>query len=154
MHMLILDVRMQWASIHQMLHTSLSLWLLLWISDLWDVGHVLDYRRTIDSFISQNKDLHILELSDANWDSIKLVASWLKSFCSATTEMSTTKLPMLSTTHAIFRGLQDDIKDILHSLPNSVSSKIKLGLTDTHCKLSDYYYQFDASPFYTWAACM
>jgi len=133
---------------------SLSLWLLLWVSDLWDVGRALDYRRTTDSFISQNKDLHILELSDADWDSIKLVASWLKSFHSAITEMSTMKLPMLSTTHAIFRGLQDNIKDILCSLPNSVSPKIKLGLTDMHRKLSDYYYQFDVSPFYTWAACM
>jgi len=137
-----------------MLHTSLSLWLLLWVSDVWDVGRALNYRRTINSFISQNKDLHILELSDADWDSIKLMASWLKSFRSATMEMSTTMLPMLSTTHTIFRGLQDDIKDILCSLPNSVSPKIKLELTDVHCKLSDYYYQFNALPFYTWAACM
>jgi hypothetical protein len=117
------------------------------------VGRALDYRETIDSFVSRNKDLHALELSNANWDSIKLVASWLKSFRSATTEMSATKTPMLSTTHAIFRGLQDDIKDILRSLPDSVSPKVKLGLTDAHRKLSDYYYQFDVSPFYTWAAC-
>ena len=47
---------------------------------------------------------------------------------------------MLSTVHAIFRGLQDDIKDILRSLPNSVSPRIKSGLTDAHRKLSDYYY--------------
>ena len=82
------------------------------------------------------------------------MASWLKSFRSATTEMSATKVPMLSTTHAIFRGLQDDIKNILYDLPNSVSPKIKLGLMEAHRKLSDYYYQFDASPFYTWAAHM
>lgn len=121
---------------------------------LWNVGRALDYRDTIDSFVSRNKDLHALELSNADWESIKLVALWLKSFRSATTEMSTTKYPMLSTTHAIFRGLQDDIKDILRSLPDSVSPRIKLGLTDAHRKLSDYYYQYDASPFYTWAACM
>jgi len=127
--------------------------LLAWVPGLWDVGRALDYRNTIDSFVSRNKDLHALELSNANWESIKLVASWLKSFRFATTEMSTTKSPMLSTTHAIFRGLQDEIKDILRSLPNSVSPKIKLGLTDVHRKLSDYYYQYDASPFYTWAAC-
>ena len=150
--MLILDVRMRWASTHQMLRT-LSLYLLIYIPVLINVGRALDYRDTIDSFVSRNKDLHALELSDADWESIKLVASWLKSFRSATTEMSTTKLPMLSTTHAIFRGLQDDIKDILRSLPNSVPPKIKLGLTDAHCKLSDYYYQYDVSPFYTWAAC-
>jgi hypothetical protein len=120
----------------------------------WNIGRALDYRNTIDSFISRNRDLHVLELSSADWESIKLVASWLKSFRSATTEMSTTKFPMLSTTHAIFRGLQDDIKDILRGLPDSVSPKIKLGLTDAHRKLSDYYYKFDESPFYTWAACM
>jgi hypothetical protein len=67
--------------------------------------------------------------------------------------MSTTKFPMLSTTHAIFQGLQEDIKNILCSLPNSALPRIKLGLTDAHRKLSDYYYQFDTSPFYTWAAC-
>jgi hypothetical protein len=115
-------------------------------------GRALDYHDTIDSFVSRNKDLHTLALSNTDWESIKLVASWLKSFRSATTEMSATKVPMLSTTHAIFRGLQDEIKKILHDLPNSVSPKIKLGLMDAHRKLSDYYYQFDASPFYTWAA--
>ncbi|KAH9011213.1 hypothetical protein EDB83DRAFT_2530379 [Lactarius deliciosus] len=46
---------------------------------------------------------------------------------------------------------RDNIKNILHHLPNLVSPSIKLGLMDVHCKLSDYYYQFDASPFYTWA---
>ena len=61
---------------------------------------------------------------------------------------------MLLTTHAIFRGLQVDIKGIPCNLPNSVLPQIKLGLTDVHCKLSDYYYQYDVSPFYTWAACM
>jgi hypothetical protein len=115
-------------------------------------GRALDYRDTIDSFVSRNKDLHALGLSNTDWESITLVASWLKSFRSATIEMSATKVPMLSTTHAIFRGLQDDIKKIIHDLPNSVSSSIKLGLMDAHRKLSDYYYQFDASPFYTWAA--
>ena len=123
------------------------------VSNLWNIGRALDYRDTIDSFVSRNKDLHTLELSNADWESIKLVASWLKSFRSATTEMSITKSPMLSTTHTIFQGLQDEIKDIFHSLPDSVSPRIKLGLTDAHWKLSDYYYQFDVSPFYTWAAC-
>jgi hypothetical protein len=116
------------------------------------LGRALDYREAIDSFISRHKDLHSLEITEMDWESITLVTSWLKSFRSATTEMSATKEPMLSTTHAIFRGLQDDIKNILRNLPNSVSPKIKLGLTDAHRKLSDYYYQYDTSPFYTWAA--
>jgi len=124
-----------------------------YIPGLWNVGCTLDYHDTINSFVSRNKDLHALELSNTDWKSIKLVASWLKSFRSATMEISTTKLPMLSMTHAIFWGLQDDIKDILCSLPNSISPRIKLSLTDAHRKLSDYYYQYDASPFYTWAAC-
>jgi hypothetical protein len=115
-------------------------------------GRALDYRDTIDSFVSRNKDLHPFELNSDDWESIKLVMSWLKSFRSATTEMSATKIPMLSTTHAVFRGLQDEIKKNLCSLPDSVSPNIKLGLTNAHRKLSDYYYQFDASPFYTWAA--
>ena len=82
-----------------------------------------------------------------------MVTSWLKSFHAATTQMSTTKVLMLSTTHAIFHGLQDDIKDIIHSLLASVSPSIKFGLIDAHMKLSDYYHKYDESPFYTWAAC-
>lgn len=82
-----------------------------------------------------------------------MVTSWLKSFCAATTQMSTTKVPMLSTTHAIFHGLQDDIKDIIRSLPASASPSIKFGLIDAHTKLSDYYHKYDESPLYTWAAC-
>ena len=116
-------------------------------------GRALDYQETINSYVTRNKEVHAFELSNANWESIKMVTSWLKSFRVATTEMSATKTPMLSTTHAIFRGLQDDIKNILRSLPDTVSPNIILGLTDAHRKLSDYYYEFDASPFYTWAAC-
>ncbi|KIJ96829.1 hypothetical protein K443DRAFT_124286 [Laccaria amethystina LaAM-08-1] len=117
-------------------------------------GRALDYRNMIDSFVLRNKDLRDFELSAAEWDSIKLVTSWLKSFRSATTEMSTTKVPMLSMVHAVFRGLQDDLKEILCNLPNSVSPNVKWGLTDAHWKLSDYYYKYDESPFYTWAARM
>ena len=120
---------------------------------MYHIGWALNYHNTIDSFVSRNKDLHTFELSDSNWESITLVTSWLKSFQSVITEMSATKIPMLSMTHAIFWSLQDDIKNILCNLPNSVSPKIKLGLMDADCKLSDYYYQYDASPFYTWAAC-
>jgi hypothetical protein len=93
----------------------------------------------IDSLVLRNKDLHTPELSNMDWESIKLVTSWLKSFRAAMTEMSATKVPMLSTTHAIFRGLQDDIKTILCDLPDLVSPNIKMGLTDAHRKLSDYY---------------
>jgi len=149
--MLILDVRMQWSSTHQMLRQSLlsshpsSLLMLV-------LGHALDYRQAIDSYALRNCDLHPYKISEEEWTSISLVSSWLKSFRSATTQMSATKVPMLSTTHAIFRGLQDDIKTILCGLPATVPWVIKKGLLDAHEKLSDYYHKFDESPFYTWAA--
>ena len=101
----------------------------------------------------RNRDLHAYELSNEDWSSIAMVLSWLKSFRSATTQMSATKIPMLSTTLAIFRGLQDDIKTILRGLPATVPYDIKMGLIDAHEKLSEYYYKYDESPFYTWAAC-
>jgi hypothetical protein len=108
-------------------------------------GWALDYRNTIDPFVSRNRDLPAFELSNMDWESVQLVTSWLKSFKAAMMEMSATKVSMLSTTHAIFRGLQDNIKTILHDLSDSVSLNIKMGLTDAHCKLSDYYYQYNAS---------
>ena len=66
-------------------------------------GRALDYRNAIDSFVTRNRDLHQCELSEGDWTSITLVSSWLKSFRSATTQMSTTNFQMLSKTHAIFR---------------------------------------------------
>ncbi|KAI9461185.1 hypothetical protein BJY52DRAFT_1078843, partial [Lactarius psammicola] len=88
------------------------------------------------------------ELSDEDWSSIAMVLSWLKSFCSATTQMSATKIPMLLTTLAIFHGLQDNIKTILRGLPATVPYNIKMGLINTHEKLSEYYYKYNESPFY------
>jgi hypothetical protein len=61
---------------------------------------------------------------------------------------------MLSSTHAIFRGLQDQLKAILTELPDRTSPQLILGLTDAYTKLSDYYYKYDESPLYTWAARM
>jgi hypothetical protein len=133
--MLILDVRTRWSSTHQMLRRA------------------LDYRQAIDSYTSRNRALHPFSLSEEEWTSISMVSSWLKSFRSATTQMSATKIPMLSTTHAIFRGLQDDLKNILRNQPANLPLSIKMGLLDAHEKLSDYYHKFDESPFYTWAAC-
>ena len=80
------------------------------------------------------------------------MAKWLKSFRAATTQMSATRTPMLSTMHAVFHGLQDDIRDILRDLPDTASPSLKKGLTDAHLKLSDYYYKIDASPFYLWSS--
>jgi hypothetical protein len=66
------------------------------------LGCTLDYRATIDSYVSRNKKLFLLELSDEDWELLNLVASWLESFRIATLEMLTTKTPMILTTHAIF----------------------------------------------------
>lgn len=77
---------------------------------------------------------------------------WLEIFRAATTQMSATKTPMISTTHAIFRGLQDKLKAILGSLPDDVTPGVRSGILKAHRKLSDYFYKFDESPYYTWAA--
>jgi hypothetical protein len=118
------------------------------------LGRALDYHEVIDIFVAWNRDLRDYELSENEWEDIILVTGWLKSFRSATTQMSTTKCSMLSNTHAIFQGLQDQLKAILSDLPSWTSPQLILGLTDAHTKLSDYYYKFDESPLYTWAAHM
>ncbi|PPQ80819.1 hypothetical protein CVT25_001944 [Psilocybe cyanescens] len=94
----------------------------------------------------------MLELDKNDWDAISQVASWLKAFHSATTQMSKTKEPMLSTVHAIFRGLQDHIRSILSQLPDSAPTQLRDGLLEAHNKLSEYYYKSYESPYYTWAA--
>jgi hypothetical protein len=98
------------------------------------------------------KDLHAFELSDEDWDAISIVTHWLHAFREATTQMSSTSKSMLSTTHAVFRGLQEELRKAIAALPENVDPQIKLGLLNAHRKLSDYYYTFDQSPFYTWAA--
>jgi hypothetical protein len=108
----------------------------------------------IDTYVAGNHDLAKYRLTAHDWDGIVLVAEWLKQFRHATTEMSTTKLPMLSSTHATFRGLQKHLKTVISTLlPNDTAPEIKTGLLDAHRKLSDYYYEFDQSPLYIWAAC-
>ncbi|KAJ7102799.1 hypothetical protein C8R44DRAFT_746776 [Mycena epipterygia] len=84
----ILDVKTRWSSTHQMLRRA------------------IDHRKIIDDFVGKHRDLHHFDLTNSDWDAIILVTGWLKSFRTATTLMSTTKRPMLSYTHAIFRGLQ------------------------------------------------
>ncbi|KAF5337795.1 hypothetical protein D9758_016284 [Tetrapyrgos nigripes] len=111
-----------------------------------------DYRGAVDSYVAKDRDLQAYELYPEDWDAVEMVMGWLKSFRSATTQMSTTKRPMLSTVSVIFRGLQQDIRNILASLLDNVSPELKEGLTVAHRKLSDYYTKFDQSPFYVWAS--
>jgi hypothetical protein len=61
---------------------------------------------------------------------------------------------MLSHTHAIFHGLQEHLHAFLWKLLSGINSCIQNGLVTAHQKLSEYYYQFDQSPFYIWAAHM
>ena len=131
--MLILDVKTRWSSTHQMLRRT------------------IDYRSVVDDFVAKNRELRKYELQDEDWGAIELVAQWLKAFRSATTQMSTTKSPMLSWTHAIFRGLQDSIRDSIRALPNDTMPILREGLLNAHRKLSDYYGKSDESPYYTWA---
>ena len=88
-----------------------------------------------------------------DWDAITLVTRWLKTFQSATTQISTTKLLMLSSAHSIFHGLQESLHKSSHTLPNSTPPCLKLGLTRAHQKLSDYFRKFDDSPHDTWSSC-
>jgi hypothetical protein len=66
--------------------------------------------------------------------------------------MSATKRSMLSSTHAIFRGLQESLRESLRTLPDNTPPRLKLGLTRAHRKLSDYYGKTDDSPYYTWSS--
>lgn len=111
----------------------------------------LQFRADLDVFVDRFRDLRSLELSAGECDAIDSVSSWLLAFRSATTQMSSTKEPMLSSTHAIFHGLQEHIRDILRALPDS-SHQIKAGLLAAHEKLSDYYYKYDETPYYIWAS--
>jgi hypothetical protein len=114
-------------------------------------GRALQHREAINTFIYRHEDLIQFRLTEEDWRAIDMVTRWLKSFQSATTQMSASKTPMLSSTHAIFRGLQADLRDILR-VEQGLSPQLIQGLTDAHLKLSEYYYKFDESPFYLWAS--
>ena len=61
---------------------------------------------------------------------------------------------MLSSTHAIFQGLQDSLAESLRSLLYNTLALLREALLNAHRKLSDYYGKFDESPYYTWASRM
>src|ERR1700674_5556937 len=76
-------------------------------------GRALDYRKVINDFVAKTRELRQYELTSDDWNAIELVYHWLKAFRSATTQMSTTKKSMLSSTQAIFRGLQESLQNSL-----------------------------------------
>lgn len=150
--MLILDVRTRWSSTHQMLSMSLPL-LITFVTNFLS-ERALDFSNAIDTYAAVTKDLRDYEMSEEDWAAIGKICLWLKLFRDATSQMSSTKKPMLSTTHLIFRGLQNHLRDILKNLPDDIAPEIKAGLVDSHLKLSEYYYKSDESPLYLWAARM
>lgn len=155
--MLILDVSTRWSSTHQMMRKVSLIVLWNWnLSNSLPIGRALQYEAEINTFVAlrANRDLRDLELTEDEWSSIRLVATWLERFRDATTQMSATQQPMLSHTHAIFRGLQEHLRESIRDLPTNIDPCIREGLLAAHQKLSEYYYRFDQSPFYIWAARM
>jgi hypothetical protein len=59
---------------------------------------------------------------------------------------------VLSSSHAVFCDLQEHLRALLKGLPDDVDPTRKKALTSAHRKLSDYFYKFDQSEYYTWAA--
>ncbi len=104
-------------------------------------------------FVFEIQDDKLSPISDVEWLAIELVTSWLGAFRDATTQMSMTKSMTLSSGHAIFRNLQDHLRDALNDLPATAPSGLKQGLLSAHRKLSDYYQKVDESPYLIWAAC-
>ncbi|KAF7341381.1 Transposase-like protein [Mycena venus] len=131
--MLILDVKTRRSSTHQMLRRA------------------LDFRKPILNYISDYEDLTEHSLPPTEWAALTQVTKWLKSYRYATTKLSTTKQPMLSTTHAIFRWLQDELKTAIAELPATADPTLLEGLVAAHRKLSDYFTKFDESRYYSWA---
>jgi hypothetical protein len=101
--------------------------------------------------MSNGGDLALL--STADWAAIQLVSNWLKTFRLATTEMFTTKKPMLSSTRDTFVTLQSDLKKIIKDLPALVDPELLDGLKNAHLKLSQYFAKCDISPYGLWACC-
>lgn len=87
-------------------------------------GRALDFRKSSNNFVVETRELCKYELSDDNWQSIELVTGWLKAFRSATTQMSMTKHPMLSSAHAIFQGLEELLQNDLVNLSDLAPAKI------------------------------
>jgi hypothetical protein len=116
-------------------------------------GRALDYRKVIDDFVAKTRELKQYELTSDDWNAIKLVYRWLKALSSATTQMSTTKKSMLSSTQAIFWGLQESLQNSLRELLNNAPPHLKQALVKAHHQLSEYYTKFDKSPYYIWSSC-
>jgi hypothetical protein len=112
----------------------------------------LDYRDVLYAFVAKMQDLRPYELSNQDWDAINLVCDWLKHFRDATTQMSATKQCTLSSTHAVFKSLQDSLTQNLKQIPSFYPARLRNALLQSHEKLSDYFFKFDQSPYPIWAS--
>jgi hypothetical protein len=83
-------------------------------------GRAIQFRTAITGYVTNEPELRECKLSIAELDALILVTGWLKYFCSATTQISSTRQLMLSTTHTIFCGLQQHLKDSINALPQPV----------------------------------
>jgi hypothetical protein len=112
----------------------------------------MDYHDALYSFVAKTEDFRNCELTNQDWDTICHVCEWLKYFRDATTQMSATKQCTLSSTHAVFKGLQDSLALNLKQLPAYAPPQLRRALLQAHEKLSDYFFKFDQSPFPVWAS--
>ena len=113
----------------------------------------MHYRKEIEDYVAKNKELRRYELSADDWSVISTVTSWLLIFRKATNSMSATKRPMLSSTHATLKGLQDMLTQELIDLPRTASPALREALVSAHSKLGTYFFKIDASPYPVWASC-
>jgi hypothetical protein len=110
----------------------------------------------VSDMTAAESDLTSCLLSASDWEAISLVSDWLKTFRIATTDMSTTKKPMLSSCDTFLTLQRDikDIKDIIRDLPPNVDRTLREGLVNAHLKLSTYLGKFDESEYPMWATRM
>lgn len=115
----------------------------------------MHYCQEIDDFVAKNKDLGLrtYELSSPEWSVITVVTNWLLLFRKAMVAMSATKVPMLSSTHATLKGLQDRLREELTKLPSSALPLLRKALTEAHTKLGEYFFKIDISPYVIWTSC-
>jgi len=90
-------------------------------------------------------------MKDEDWKTIELISQWLLSFV-VTTQMSATKHARLLSTHAIFKGHQDDLMKELWNLPSTVQAHLHNALVESHRKLSDYFFKVDQLLYPIWAS--
>jgi hypothetical protein len=104
-------------------------------------------------FLAKQVDLHPLELTDAEWNAIKIISKRLGAYHQAMELMSATKQVTLSAVHCVFHGLQGHLKKSLCKLPQSALLWLKTGLIKAQVKLANYHTYFDELPFYLRACC-